>query len=82
MGRQVVVVLYVLALVAVVVGVDVLFFRQFRFRREDAPMPVLGSGASYSLRQRDALYRSINSPLMRPRSLTVWPFDRSHSRAA
>jgi len=32
--------------------------------------------------QRDALYRSINSPLMRPRSLTVWPFDRSHSRAA
>ena len=28
MGRQAVVVLYVLALVAVVVGVDVLFFRQ------------------------------------------------------
>ncbi len=50
MGRQVVVVLYVLALVAVVVGVDVLFFRQFRSRRKDAPMPVLGSGASYSRR--------------------------------
>ena len=43
MGRQVVVVLYVLALVAVVVGVDVLFFRQFRSRRKDAPMPVVGS---------------------------------------
>ena len=50
MGRQVVVVLYVLALVAVVVGVDVLFFRQFRSRRKDAPRPVLGSGASYSRR--------------------------------
>jgi len=33
MGRQVVVVLYVLALVAVVVGVDVLFFRDHAWER-------------------------------------------------
>ena len=33
MGRQAAVVLYVLALVAVVVGVDVLFFRQYFWAR-------------------------------------------------
>ena len=33
MGRQAAVVLYVLALVAVVVGVDVLFFRQLLWAR-------------------------------------------------
>ena len=37
MGRQAVIVLYVLALVAVVVGVDVLFFRNRFWERRNSP---------------------------------------------
>ena len=47
MGRQAAVVLYVLALVAVVVGVDVLFFRHHFWERLIAPgLPVFAEPAA------------------------------------
>ncbi|WP_169790790.1 hypothetical protein [Streptacidiphilus albus] len=50
MGRQAVVVLYVLALVAVVVGVDVLFFRQQFWERLLANVGIVLVFAAFYLR--------------------------------
>ena len=44
MGRQVVIVLYVLAMVAVVVGVDVLFFRHQIWGSTFVALVILGWG--------------------------------------
>ncbi len=50
MGRQAAVVLYVLALVAVVVGVDVLFFRNHFWRRLIANVGIVLVFAGFYLR--------------------------------
>lgn len=50
MGRQVAVVLYVLALVAVVVGVDVLFFRNHVWERLMANVGIVLVFAAFGLR--------------------------------
>jgi protein-S-isoprenylcysteine O-methyltransferase Ste14 len=50
MGRQVAVVLYVLALVAVVVGVDVLFFRQHLWERLMVNVGIVLVFAAFGLR--------------------------------
>jgi predicted cobalt transporter CbtA len=50
MGKQAVVVLYVLALVAVVVGVDVLFFRQQFWERLLANVGIVLVFAAFYLR--------------------------------
>jgi hypothetical protein len=49
-GRQVAVVLYVLALVAVVVGVDVLFFRNHVWERLMANVGIVLVFAAFGLR--------------------------------
>lgn len=50
MGRQIVVVLYVLALVAVVVGADVLFFRHHFWARLIANVGIVLVFAAFYLR--------------------------------
>ena len=50
MGRQVAVVLYVLALVAVVVGVDVLFFRHHFWERLIVNVGIVPVFAAFYLR--------------------------------
>ena len=50
MGRQVAAVLYVLALVAVVVGVDVLFFRDHVWERLMANVGIVLVFAAFGLR--------------------------------
>jgi hypothetical protein len=54
-GRQVAVALYVLALVAVVVGVDVLFFRHHFWERLIANAGIVLVFAAFGLRFRHAL---------------------------
>jgi hypothetical protein len=50
MGRQVAVALYVLALVAVVVGVDVLFFRNHLWERLTVNIGIVMVFAAFGLR--------------------------------
>jgi hypothetical protein len=50
MGRQVAVALYVLALVAVVVGVDVLFFRNYLWERLTVNIGIVMVFAAFGLR--------------------------------
>ncbi len=52
MGRQAAVALYVLALVAVVVGVDVLFFRHYFWERLLANVGIVLVFAAFGLRFR------------------------------
>ena len=54
MGRQAAVALYVLALVAVVVGVDVLFFRHRFWERLIANVGIVLVFAAFALRFRHA----------------------------
>jgi predicted cobalt transporter CbtA len=55
MGRQAAVALYVLTLVAVVVGVDVLFFRHQFWERLIANVGIVFVFAAFGLRFRHAL---------------------------
>ncbi|MGD0713124.1 MAG: hypothetical protein ABSB24_02925 [Gaiellaceae bacterium] len=56
MGRQVAIALYVLTLVAVVVGVDVLFFRHHVWERLAANVGIVLVFAAFGLRFRLALW--------------------------
>jgi len=55
-GRQVAIALYVLTLVAVVVGVDVLFFRHHVWERLAANVGIVLVFAAFGLRFRLALW--------------------------
>lgn len=56
MGRRVAIALYVLTLVAVVVGVDVLFFRHHFWARLAANVGIVLVFAAFGLRFRSALW--------------------------